>query len=702
MLLLMLSLLLGISVEVSLAGVSPLQARVAAIEMESVAIAKSLPAMEVFRTAEYDESRVVRGPPSPPTAALFSAGFSDNAVLQRNAKAAVYGIPGQPFSLPASVTVTVTETGNPTPQTLTASVTNESGIGEWKVYLDPHVAGGDYSISVQCTKGCVNSSSTSIKNITFGDNYYCAGQSNMQLILLHTFSRNKTFADLVAGKYDNLRLYQHPQIAAQTPQWVYPAGEASQVYVASNYGRTPSPLQFKWNIAAEAVKMNATIGDYLHPPANLSVLNTFGGICMYFGQALTDIMRENGEPDVPLGLMDVSWGGTMIEQWSTNATTDKCQNTTKNKGSGTLYNGMVAPFANFSLTAWLWYQGENNIGRGTKNPYLLDHMGYACQLPNMISLWRETFSGSMANTTSPMAPFGVVDIHAGGSEGQGGDGAMGNFRWAQTASYGVLPNPAMPRTFMANAYDLGDPWGKPCFNLGCCTDWSNQPDLHNITRSPTCIEKDPNVNGWCWDDTTYYMGPIHARPKQPLAKRLALGAYNTLREKGPLSGPVISSCKRMPQSIDITFNETLLEGDTVFVQSYNSTANASGLQVYINSTLEENGMFTPSSHDCQQIIRYNKNEPVYGNISCWIYADIKLTSPNTISVDVSKFPSTWTIGGIRYAWEDRYGCGDMNMALQPCPFGSHPIIANNTRLPAMPFIVKVTESSCGCVAPQQC
>ena len=30
---------------------------------------------------------------------------------------------------------------------------------------------------------------------------------------------------------------------------------------------------------------------------------------------------------------------------------------------------MVGPFANMTLKGWLWYQGENNVGRGTKNPY---------------------------------------------------------------------------------------------------------------------------------------------------------------------------------------------------------------------------------------------------------------------------------------------------------------------------------------------
>jgi hypothetical protein len=33
---------------------------------------------------------------------------------------------------------------------------------------------------------------------------------------------------------------------------------------------------------------------------------------------------------------------------------------------------------------------------------------------------------------------------------------MGAMRMAQTASYGFLPNPEMPNTFLAQAYDLDD------------------------------------------------------------------------------------------------------------------------------------------------------------------------------------------------------------------------------------------------------
>ena len=35
---------------------------------------------------------------------------------------------------------------------------------------------------------------------------------------------------------------------------------------------------------------------------------------------------------------------------------------------------------------------------------------------------------------------------------------MGSFRWAQSGGYGVVPNAAMPNVFMAQAFDLADPY----------------------------------------------------------------------------------------------------------------------------------------------------------------------------------------------------------------------------------------------------
>ena len=90
-------------------------------------------------------------------------------------------------------------------------------------------------------------------------------------------------------------------------------------------------------------------------------------------------------------------------------------------------------------------------------------------MPAMIQAWRAHWSAT-PGTTDPLAPFGLVSLAAGGSEGHGK--AMAGMRWSQSGNYGVAPNALMPRVFLAHAYDLGDPMDNlrpPCVNHSA--DW---------------------------------------------------------------------------------------------------------------------------------------------------------------------------------------------------------------------------------------
>jgi len=112
-------------------------------------------------------------------------------------------------------------------------------------------------------------------------------------------------------------------------------------------------------------------------------------------------------------------------------------------------------------------------------------------MPAMIDEWRRAWS-TTPGTTDPAAPFGLVALPASGSEGGPN---MGAFRWAQTANYGVAPNPAMPNTFLAQAYDLNDPWGdKSCAGFACCPYYAPRNEtmcIQQLARSglpPTACE----------------------------------------------------------------------------------------------------------------------------------------------------------------------------------------------------------------------
>eukprot|EP01052_Picozoa_sp_SAG31_P030514 SAG31_NODE_3134_length_4638_cov_2.457810_7_plen_103_part_00 len=95
-------------------------------------------------------------------------------------------------------------------------------------------------------------------------------------------------------------------------------------------------------------------------------------------------------------------------------------------------------------------------------------------MPKMVSAWREIWSAT-PGTTPPDAPFGIVTIAPSGSEGASEH--LSAFRWAQTANYGVLPNPIMPRTFVAQTYDLNV---RLLGSRVCCVSYTNNLDISSM------------------------------------------------------------------------------------------------------------------------------------------------------------------------------------------------------------------------------
>jgi hypothetical protein len=116
----------------------------------------------------------------------------------------------------------------------------------------------------------------------------------------------------------------------------------------------------------------------------------------------------------------------------------------------------------------------------------MNKVGYGCDQVALVSLWRKQWSSS--STTDPLAPFGIVTLASGGSEGAGDH--MAHMRWSQTGNFGALPSPAMPRTFLAQAYDIGDPWsaneGSPSLRRPNCS--SVNPATSKF--DPECIPID--------------------------------------------------------------------------------------------------------------------------------------------------------------------------------------------------------------------
>ena len=407
----------------------------------------------------------------------FSMVFSDDMVLQRN-NAVVFGSwDGISDWLQISV---IDEVSN----TTRAEVYGDLDGSSWRAHLPLSLgSGGSYSITLSIPDGIV----ARINRVTFGDVFVCTGQSNMALGSHYTFNSGiksqVRFLDLAGMDYLKIQ-QQVPRYLAQVP-----------------------PASGKWLSGKEAA----------------AYAPFFSGVCLYFGHRMMD-------SGVPIGLVHGAIGGSMIEQWVPNSTTAKCQHTMLNvKGrvpAESLYNGIIAPLLNMSISGIVFYQGENNVAGDPK--------AYGCQLEELIKMWRRQWS-YFSGTTAAQVPFGVVTLAPGGSEGH--DWRMAHFRFAQTRSSHVLPN-----VFITHAHDLGEPWPyqAACVKTGCCYNHSSKAS--HFTPDPLLCSAprlDPVDGDWFNTTTEIYMGPIHCRNKRRLGYRLG-DSMNRLVSGKSVVGPFVN------------------------------------------------------------------------------------------------------------------------------------------------------------------
>ena len=508
----------------------------------------------------------------------------------------------------------------------------------WSAQLSPMGPGGSFKIVA--TAGA---SSASLSNVVFGDVWYCAGQSNMALPLENTMSRNSSLKAILSGKYNNIRVAQ----------------------IAGNMNP-----EMPWKTIAQAVKE----GEFMK----------FSSTCYYFGESLVD---ELGDRTPPIGLIHTAFGGSTIQQWLPNSTIFECGQVSNNQGRyGTFFDARILPYSRMSIKGWVWYQGENNMHDFFGNP--INHTGYACLMVKLVDLWRNTWSSNSANSHH-RAPFGIVALPNSGSEGGNSIGAM---RIAQTGSFGFLPNREIPYSFLAQTYDLNDPFtNTSCYSLGCC---AAHPAHKNCNGCDEYCESTSRTN--------FYIGPIHSRVKKPVGKRLALAYLGQTQRSSQRarSGPTFHGCRVTgPKEITVTFDNVCLGSDKLLVQKYGARS-GSQFEVLVNQ-----------SAFCMQTIGrggtrclddgagFQKGPGHYDDERhTWVSVDISLSSSNTIAVDLSK--TNGVAYAIRYGWGDC--CHPRPPTSLPCPLEACPLMAKYARLPANPFIAKIVDGACECLPPLNC
>ncbi|MBE7053059.1 MAG: sialate O-acetylesterase [Ruminococcaceae bacterium] len=199
--------------------------------------------------------------------------------------------------------------------------------GKWEIEFSPRKAKKGLTVDI---KG------KTFYNVAIGEVWFCAGQSNMA----HTLSQIKV-RDFDEIKSDSVN-YDIRYLGQDS--FGSPAAEVEEFYKA------------KWvtsNTEEELMQMSAT-----------------GYLTAYY------IAKEI--PNVTIGLIDVSVGGTKIESWMSadsiysRSEYEMYQKQLENHNNGTdvmsetvgvptsLYNGMYAPIKKAAARGMLWYQGESN------------------------------------------------------------------------------------------------------------------------------------------------------------------------------------------------------------------------------------------------------------------------------------------------------------------------------------------------------
>ncbi len=242
--------------------------------------------------------------------------------------------------------------------------------GKWLVELKPQKADGKpRQITV------VGKNKIVLEDILIGEVWIGSGQSNMEWHLRSSHGANEAIA---AANHPSIRLFHVPKVQTGAP--------------AADVNAT-------WKVCT---------------PQSAP---TFSAVLYYFGA------RLHKELDMPIGLINSSWGGSPIEPW-----------TIADGKSGGMYNGMIAPLTNFAVQGTVWYQGETNVLQ--KNG-----LSYLGKMTALINGWRKSFGNDK------QAFFFVQIAPWAGSYGPGQLPAL----WeAQAASLKI------PGTGMAVTTDLVD------------------------------------------------------------------------------------------------------------------------------------------------------------------------------------------------------------------------------------------------------
>jgi len=137
--------------------------------------------------------------------------------------------------------------------------------GKWLLKLDAETAGGPYQLSIK------GKNAITISNVLVGEVWVCSGQSNMEMPVAGWGKVNNYEQEIAAADYPEIRQFLVTKAVSTTPKDDVAGGE--------------------WKPCSPA-----TAGD-------------FTAVGYFFARELYKQLH------IPIGLINTSWGGTMVETW---------------------------------------------------------------------------------------------------------------------------------------------------------------------------------------------------------------------------------------------------------------------------------------------------------------------------------------------------------------------------------------------------
>lgn len=314
--------------------------------------------------------------------------FTNGMVLQQQDTVPVWGWanPGAEVKVKASWSK----------QVLRLIANNE---GKWKGYLLTPAADFKHH-TLQITAD----TTFQVENILLGEVWVCSGQSNMEMPV-KGFKNQPVYGSsrLIAGSLnEHIRHFE----------------------VKMNFSNQPlDSCEGSWKQASPATTPN------------------FSAVGYVFSKLLNEALN------VPIGIINTTWGGTPAEAWTDKPTLQKDfkeidlgileTDSFSHKSPTVLYNAMVNPIVGYRIKGVIWYQGEGNVSRPKQ---------YERLFPAMITCWRR-------NWQQGNFPFYYVQICPMQSYDRGKRESY-RLREAQLKTMERVPN-----TGMVSTLDIGDQWG---------------------------------------------------------------------------------------------------------------------------------------------------------------------------------------------------------------------------------------------------